>query len=166
MITLGFQILNIIKESFASDELEGIPYDFEEGYDFIIKKTESGGYPSYAVGTKFSNKQRALTGAELETAEVGMIDLTTLLPKNPGVEKVQAQLDAEMNGEEYDDGAFKPGSKPASKSTKDEDEIPFVPSAKPSVTEAATESEEGVDDMLAQIRSRRKNRIAETSESE
>jgi hypothetical protein len=164
MITLGFQVLNIIKEAFASDELEGIPYDFEEGYDFIIKKTESGGYPSYAVGTKFSNKQRALTGAELEAVENGMVDLATLLPKNPGVEKVQAQLDAEMNGEEYDDGAFKP-TKSAPKTTKDEDDdLPFVPTTKAPVTEAAEEKDDSVDDMLAQIRSRRKNKVTETAE--
>ena len=45
-----------------------------EGYDFIIKKTEQGSYATYAVGTKFANKQRSLTGHELEVAEAGMID--------------------------------------------------------------------------------------------
>lgn len=149
MISLGFQILNIIKEAFASDELEGIPYDFEDGYDFIIKKTESGGYAGYAVGTKFSNKQRALTATELEAAEAGMIDLATLLPKHPGLEKVQAQLDAEMNGEEYTDTPT--NSTP--KTTTKTDELPFVPTA--SDTEEAS-GDDNVDDMLAQIRARRK----------
>lgn len=148
MISLGFQILNIIKEAFASDELEGIPYDFEEGYDFIIKKTESGGYPGYAVGTKFANKQRSLTASELEAAEAGMIDLVTLLPKHPGLDKVQAQLDAEMNGEEYSD----------SPSTPAKEELPFTPTAKSTTTEEVA-GDDNVDDMLAQIRARRKKAV-------
>ena len=36
---LGYQIYNIIKEAFAAvdDPLEGVPYDFYDGYDFIIE---------------------------------------------------------------------------------------------------------------------------------
>ena len=164
MIALGFQLYNIIKEAFASDELEGIPYDFEEGYDFIIKKTEQGSYATYVVGTKFANKQRSLTGAELEIAEAGMIDLATLLPKNPGVAKVQAMLDAEMNGEDYQDPSV-------TDNTPDQDH-PIV--SKPIVTAPSKDVDwedkkaastpvasndaagEDVDDMLAQIRARRK----------
>lgn len=103
ILTMGFQLLNIIKEGFADPDLEGHPADIMEGCEFIIKKTEQGKYASYAVGTKFTNKPRPLTEAELFAAEEGMVDLSTLLPKNPGVEKVQAILDAEMNGEAYED---------------------------------------------------------------
>lgn len=160
MIALGYQLYNIIKEAFTSDELEGIPYDFEEGYDFIIKKTEQGNYATYVVGSKFSNKQRALTGTELEIVEAGSIDLSTLLPKNPGEDKVQAMLDAEMNGEEYSDGQ--------SNSTPDvDDDEPSTPApvsrpapvaAKPApvATSDDSDSDASVDDMLAQIRARRK----------
>lgn len=162
MIALGYQLFNIIKEAFASDELEGIPCDFEEGYDFIIKKTEQGNYSTYVVGSKFANKQRALTGEELEVAEAGRIDLSTLLPKNPGENKVQAMLDAEMNGEEYNDGQ--------STSTPDVDEdepatpVPVVkPKSTPVVDKPApvvdssddSDSDASVDDMLAQIRDRK-----------
>ena len=162
MIALGYQLYNIIKEAFTSDELEGIPCDFEEGYDFIIKKTEQGNYSTYVVGSKFSNKQRALTGEELEIAEAGRIDLSTLLPKNPGEDKVQAMLDAEMNGEDYSDGQ--------SNSTPDEDvdDEPTAPVVKPKPTPVAakpapvvdssddSDADASVDDMLAQIRARRK----------
>lgn len=177
-ISLGFQIYNIIKEAFGSDELEAIPYDFSEGYDFIIKKTEQGQYASYAVGTKFANKQRALTDEELAAAEEGMIDLATLLPANPGEERVRAMLNADLNGEELEEGSGRPSrkaknddddeefvpKKPAAKPAKvvDEDEeedeapAPKKPAAKPAPKAAASEDDDAsVDDMLAAIRARR-----------
>lgn len=159
MMAISYQIYNIIKEAFASDELEGVPYDYEEGYDFIIKKTEQGNYATYAVGTKFANKQRSLTERELEIVEAGMVDLATLLPKHPGVDKVQAMLDAELNGEEYSD------------SGNNSNELPFAPqkptapvkqpdpvASKPTpvATTNDDDSSEEVDAMLAQIRARRK----------
>lgn len=162
MIALGFQIYNIIKESFASDELEGIPYDFEEGYDFIIKKTEQGSYATYAVGTKFANRQRSLTEEELAVAEAGMIDLATLLPKNPGSAKVQAMLDAEMNGEDYNDSGVTdntpdedtPVRRPAASKPAPQKDVAWED--KPAASAPASAGDENVDDMLAQIRARRK----------
>lgn len=165
---LGYQIYNIIKEAFAAedDPLEGIPYDFHDGYDFIIKKSEKGGYADYSVGTKFFSKQRGLDEDELVIVDDGMIELTTLLPKNPGLEKVQAMLNADLNGEDYQDGKPSGGNrdneefvpvKPKAPKPKVEDEdLPFTPSKAPAAK--ATEGEEGssdVDDMLAAIRARR-----------
>ena len=164
-ITLGYQLYNIIKEAFASedDPMEEIPYSFEGGYDFVIKKTEQGEYASYTVGTKFLSKQRTLTEDELAIADEGMIELATLLPKNPGVEKVQAMLDADLNGGSYSENGFdeKPASsKPAPTTRKpaaeDDDDTP--PVTKPVKAVESTESTGGssdVDEMLAAIRARR-----------
>jgi hypothetical protein len=156
-MTMSFQIYNIIKEAFASDELESIPYDYEGGYDFIIKKTEQGGYASYSVGTKFANKPRSLTETELSTVYEKIVDLSTLLPRSFGLEKVQAMLDAEMNGEEYiDDTKPTTAAKPASKPTSTATSTPTVEATQS--TEAASTTEEGsadVEAMLAQIRNRR-----------
>lgn len=166
-LALGFQIYNIIKEAFASedDPLEGVPYDFNDGYDFIIKRTDQGQYPSYTTGTKFMSKQRALTEDELAVVEAGMVELSTLLPKNPGFDKVNAQLSADLNGDEYEEeGAAKPASKPAAKpAASDDDDTPFVPAKaaapapKPAPKADAGDSDGGdeVDDMLAAIRARR-----------
>ena len=159
-IALGFQLYNIIKEKFADDvePLEGIPYDFHDGYDFIIKKSMKGDYADYSVGTKFKNNQRGLTEDELSIVGDGMIDLSTLLPKHPGAEKVQAMLNAELNGEQYsekrtggeDDGGFsaKPAAKPAASAS--------APKAESKVEAADASGSSEVDDMLAAIRSRRK----------
>jgi hypothetical protein len=164
LLSLGFQIYNIIKEAFKSDELEVAPFSYEGGYDFIIKKSEQGQYASYAVGTKFMNKQRDLSEEEIGIAEEGIIDLSTVLPKNPGFAKVEAMLNAELNGEDYreesdDDGGFSqpaPARKATSKPSYDEDDAPAPvsrPIAKPSPSAASTDTE--VEDMIAAIQARR-----------
>lgn len=168
---LGYQLYNIIKEAFASedDPLESVPYDFENGYDFIIKKTVKGKFADYTVGTKFLSRSRTLTEMELEVADEGMIELATLLPKNPGVEKVTELLNADLSGDEYQDengngdddsdGGFTP-AKP--KTTSNTDDTP-APAPKKAEPKAETKSEDSssstgtndVDAMLAAIRARR-----------
>jgi hypothetical protein len=179
-IALGYQLYNIIKEAFASedDPLDDVPYSFEGGYDFIIKKTQQGEYSTYTMGTKFQSRQRSLTEDELVVVtdeNGGMIDLATLLPKNPGLEKVQGMLNADLNGEDYqesgrggqrssdDDEAPAPRSKPAPKAKADDDDAPWNEAPKAAAPKPAAkpvaESDEGssdVDDMLAAIRARRK----------
>lgn len=164
---LGYQIYNIIKEAFASEDepLEAVPYDFHGGYDFIIKKSEKGGYADYSVGTKFLSRQRGLEEDELVVVEEGMTDLASLLPKNPGFEKVQAMLNADLTGEDFQDGKksgdddFVPAKPKASKpAASEEDDLPFTPSNKPAASKPAASDEGGdaeVDDMLAAIRARR-----------
>lgn len=172
-ITLGYQLYNIIKEAFASedDPLEAIPYEFDGGYDFVIKKTEQGEYASYTVGTKFLSKQRSLTDAEIAAADEGMIELSTLLPKNPGVEKVQAMLDADMNGGSYTESDSTPAAstaKPAARTRPafdaEEDDTPAPRATKtpaPAAEEAAPAgASSDVDEMLAAIRARRKTTAA------
>lgn len=156
LVSLGFQIYNIIKEAFTSDELESVPYSYGDGYDFIIKKTEQGQYASYAVGTKFMNKQRAMTEEEIAAAEEGIIDLATLMPKNPGFEKVQAMLNAELNGEDYkDEGAGDSEGESAPVARKAPPAETPKAAAKPAASEPAEGADEDVDAMLAAIRARR-----------
>lgn len=172
-IALGYQLYNIIIEAFASedDPLDDVPYSFDGGYDFIVKKTQQGEYSTYTMGTKFQSKQRALSEDELVVVENGMIELATLLPKNPGVEKTQAMLNADLNGESYQEsgrqGASEtptpkvtPSKAPAAKKPAvDDDEPPFVPDPKPAKPAKPATVDEGssdVDDMLAAIRARRK----------
>lgn len=174
-IALGYQLYNIIKEAFASedDPLEDSPESFDGGYDFIIKKTEQGDYSTYTMGTKFHSKQRALSDDEISVAQDGMIDLSTLLPKHPGVEKVRAMLNADLNGEDYKDDSRRPAADDAG-----DDDTPPAPRAsytptrqvKPPVVDdtppvsatpskpqpVVTESSDDVDEMLAKIQARRK----------
>lgn len=167
-LPLGFQIYNIIKESLADEDLfpedAQSPHEFAGGRDFTIKVTKQGEYKSYATGTKFSNRERDLTDDELAVAEEGMVELKSLLPKNPGVDVVQAKLNSDINGEEYTDGRqsrAKPAPAAASTVEDEEDAAPVAaskPAARPAPTTSVSDDEEGssdVDDMLAQIRARR-----------
>ena len=172
-ISLGFQLYNIIKEAFASDvePLEGIPYDFNDGYDFIIKKSQKGEYADYSVGTKFFSRQRALTEDELAVVGEHMIDLSTLLPKHPGTDKVSAMLSADINGGTYNEGASgddeyrpsapapvaaKPAAKPAAVATPAPAPVAAKPAAVETPAPAPAAGASEVDDMLAAIRARRK----------
>lgn len=171
-LSLGYQIYNIIKDAYSStdDPLDAPPYDMNEGYDFIIKKTQQGEYSSYTTGTKFHSKQRALTDEELAAAEEGMIELNTLLPKNPGRDNVVAKLNADMNGEEAPEAPAPRAHKPAAtrpvQHTEDDDETPAPVASKtrPAAPVAESSDEDGgsddVDAMLATIKARRAGRSA------
>ena len=153
-ITLGYQIYNIIKEAFANDDepLEGVPYDSEEGYDFIIKKTQAPGadHPGYTVGTKFMSRQRSLNDDELTIVNEHSIDLSTLLPKNLGSEVVASMLEAHLNGVSFEE-SDEDNSEPS------EDAPKKAPAAAPAKQSAPSSAEDDdVDEMLAVIAARRK----------
>lgn len=169
-VALNYQLYQIIQEAFKSDDtLEAIPYNYEDGYDFVIKKSKQGQYATYTVGSKFS-KQRALSEDELAVVEEHLADLSTLLPKHPGKEKVEAMLQAALSGDNYSEGddfeedeetrPAKPAAKPApAKLTVVDDEEDQPAPAKPAkVTKPVTtsdESSEDIDEMLQMIRERR-----------
>lgn len=170
---LGYQLFNVIKEAFEGGELEDVPYSQAGGYDFIIKKTKQGEYAGYAVGSRFRAKARNLTEAERATADDQMIDLVTLLPQNPGEDKLSAMLTAALNGTAYDDGRsnssaplqLKKASKPAPAAAADEDDnIPeevAAPAAKqtPKVeAEGGQEFDAEAKQILESIRSRMKKK--------
>lgn len=167
-VALGFQLFNIIKDAFESGELDEVPFAYEGGTNFIIKKTKQGEYPSYSL-SKFARKSTDLTDDEIAAVTDQLVDLSTLLPANPGLEKVEAMLEAALTGAEYTEGDSdsKPArtSKPAkaAKADADEDDVPFdtddKPAAKAAAVEESADGESGeyddeADQILAQIRAR------------
>lgn len=158
-MTLSYQLFNIIKAAFESGELDEIPYAFEDGYNFAIKKTKQGDYATYAVGSNFVRKSTSLTDDEQAIAHDGMVELGTLLPANPGLDKVEAMLEASMTGSSYDEDddtettdfkAVKKDKAPAAKKDKVEAK---EEAAETDTGETADKSDEA-DDILAQIRNR------------
>lgn len=106
-IALGFQLYNIIKEATMSNELDTVPYLFENGVDFIIKKSKQGEYATYALGSKFARTNRDLTADEIAKATTQMIDLSTLLPRAPAIETIDEALAAALGS---DTGSTPPAS--------------------------------------------------------
>lgn len=97
-LSLGYQLFNIVKDAVETPgELESVPFNFDDGIDFIIKKSKQGKYSTYVLGSRFARKQRPLTDEEIAEAEANMIDLSTLLPRKPEIEKVESDLAASLN---------------------------------------------------------------------
>lgn len=153
-LAINYQIRNLINEAFANvdEPLEHDPDDIENGYDFVIKKTEQGGYASYVVGTKFMSRPRALTETEIVAVTEGAVDLSTLLPRDIGAEKVQAMLDADVSGDAFDNNDSTP---PTRVSAAAPATSPAAPAAAPAIPAGDVEDDEDMNQMLAMIRQRR-----------
>lgn len=162
-VALGFQLFNILKDVFESGELDEIPFAYDGGTNFIIKKTKQGDYPSYSL-SKFARKSTDLTEDEQALSTDQIVDLVTLLPKNPGLEKVEAMLEAALTGAEFDDSSSSSSdnaiSSKVAESKASKDDAPFEADEKPAKTEAAKaddddgEYEDEADAILQQIRAR------------
>lgn len=157
-LALGFQIFNVIKDTFESGELDAVPYAYEGGTDFVIKKSTQGEHASYSL-SKFSRKSNDLSDDQISMAQEQMIDISTLLPKQESDAKVAGLLEASLTGGEYQDN--KESSSTNFKSVKKE-ETP-TPAAAKEESQDALGASESTDDgeyddeankILAQIRAR------------
>lgn len=165
-MTLNYQLYNIIKAAFESGELDEIPYAYEGGCNFVIKKTKQGDYPTYAVGSNFARKATDLDEDQIAIATDGMVDLATLLPPHPGIEKLEGMLEAAMTGGTWSDDDDSSGSsimnfkKKEAPAAVEKDEV-VSPKTSKLVTKAekaepANDKSTQADDILAQIRNRKK----------
>ena len=103
----AYQLMEKIKEEISGEDLEALPWGIENGYDFKIKKssqkTPTGEVGNYAMASGFVRRPSAIDDQYVETIEDNLIDLETLLPKNPGYELVKRKLDAHLNGSDEGD---------------------------------------------------------------
>lgn len=154
-LALGYQLFNIVKESFESGELDEIPFAFEGGCDFIIKKTKQGEYATYAVGSKFARKSSDLTEDQIAFVTDNMVELGSLLPPNPELEKVEGMLEAALTGADYvEEGGSSSDNPVANFKAKAKDEDTDASDETP-VAESEEEFDDEADKILAQIRNRK-----------
>lgn len=159
-VALGSQIYDLIKAAFEDGDLEDIPFDYELGTNFIIKKKEQGEYASYAT-SKFAKHSSSLDDETITNVKAQLADLSTLLPKNPGAEKVEAMLEASMTGSEY-----KTSDRKATKEAENDDGPATKPApskvAKPAPVEdtGGDDDDEDAERILEEIRKRRANKAA------
>jgi len=152
-LSIGYQLYNVIMEAFDSGDLEERPDHYENGTDFIIKKTKQGEYDSYQIGSKFARRERALD--EDTIANLDLIDLSTLLPKNLGLDKVEDLLNADLGGKAYVDDK-KPSAPADNTVAKVEAAIETAAAVETSEDTRAPELEQSAQDLLEEIRNRRK----------
>lgn len=163
-LNIGWQLHGVIDEAFKSDELDEVPYDFDEGCNFIIKKSKQGEYSSYSLGSRFARKTTALTPEERAIVDEGMIDLSTLIPAQPDLEKVEAMLQAALNNSSYDEstGQSSGGSPAPKKAAPAPEKTPVKEEAPAPAAEADSDDgeEEAADAVMARIQARRKKKAA------
>jgi len=165
-INLGYQLFGIIKKAFEKGDLDNVPYAFEGGCNFNIIKSAQGDYSTYALGSGFARRESDLTEDEIAMIEEEIVDLNTLLPPNPGVEKTEALLNAAMTGEpltEGDDNSSFTAAVQKTANRAEKKEAP-VAAATADTTEAESsdvELDDESEDILAKIRNRRKSKAAE-----
>jgi hypothetical protein len=151
-----YQVMKPLTTALHNDDeelaLEELPWDMDAGYNFIIQKTKQGNYDNYGTSS-FSTKQSAVPSKWLEVAEDGMVDLSTLLPENPGFEKVQALLEAHLGGTDVEEEEEAPPVRTGKSETTSE-----LPTRRKPVAEETEEEEAPV--------ARRRKPVAEETEEE
>lgn len=172
LMTINPQLYKVIKEAFESGDLENIPYEYDVGTNFIIKKDQQGEYASYIM-SKFAKRESALDDETIEFVTAALKELTTVLPRKPERAEIEAMLEAEMTGSEYKAGS---AAAPQAAASDDddaemtaalnrmraqraaqvvvEDDEPVV-AAKPAPVVAADDGDDDDDDIIAQLRARR-----------
>lgn len=173
LMTINPQLYKVIKEAFESGDLENIPYQYDVGTNFIIKKDQQGEYASYIM-SKFAKRETALDDETIEFVTAALKELSTTLPRKPERAEIEAMLEAEMTGSEYKAGAATAAAPAAAAEddadmaaaltrmraqraaaiAADEDEDDVVVQKPTPAPVAAVDSDDD-DDIIAQLRARR-----------
>lgn len=86
-------------------DLEWAPWDYDQGRDFRITKTQQGGFPNYTT-SQWSYRERALSDVERAAVDThGLPDLTALIGPPPSDEQraiIKEMFHASLAGEPYD----------------------------------------------------------------
>lgn len=142
------KLIDKILLEMSSDQLEAPPWDFKEGYDFIIKKTKGdGGHAEYMMGSQFARKSTIVPQALVDSLEP--VNLTALLPTNPTLEKVQQQLNSHLTGDDSGDTGHEEENVPSTPEVSTKISTPVV-EAKVE-TKAETKAESKVEEKTSAL---------------
>jgi hypothetical protein len=97
LVSLGQKIYESIKDAVETGELDNAPHSYDEGTNFIIRKTMNGVYADYSR-SRFDKRPTPLPAALADELEDKLVDLTTLLPAKPDYDFLVEQLNAHLNG--------------------------------------------------------------------
>lgn len=93
--SIGRQLFEIIRSGIVDPDLEASPDDFDNGYDFYLKKmikpgTKHGDYTT----SKWAARSRSLSAQEREAIDTyGLTDLREFLPKKPTAKQTEMLFD-------------------------------------------------------------------------
>jgi len=101
LIDFGPKIFKQIQAAFASGDLENIPYDLKGGYNFRIKKTQSGKWADYGTSS-FAPKQTDVSDEVIEALE--LFNLSDYRTKQVDRATLEAMLMADQTGSNFENG--------------------------------------------------------------
>lgn len=154
IVSLGPKIYASIKDSIETGELDEAPHSYEDGTNFIIKKSQDGKYADYSR-SKFERRPTTIAEDLIDGIEDQLVTLTSLLAANPGAEALSQLLNNHLNG-----GVAEPAV-PTYSAPSVAAAVTAAPVAAPTPATAPTPvvSDDSVDDdaeaVLAQLRARR-----------
>lgn len=148
-VSLGAQIYDSLVDAIKSGDVENAPQAYEDGTNFIIRKTKSeskGKEFAEYTRSKFEKYPSELSSEVIEYVEENLVDLEDLRPSKPEKSYLVQQISAFLREDEDDfteeyeppvqrvssfkETVNKPASKPAALFTDDEDEYE-APAPKP-----------------------------------
>jgi len=106
---LGNQLLKKMMAQMTDeiDPMNSNPWDVNAGNNFVIKKDNDGKYAVYDLNSKFVSNTSPIPEEYRHLVEEP-VDLSTYLPANPGLDKVEKLLSAHQTGEDVEDEEKQP----------------------------------------------------------
>lgn len=102
LIEFGPALFKQMQAAFKSGDLEEVPYDLNNGYNFRIKKTKNGQYASYTTSS-FSPKPSALDDDVI--AKINLFNLSDFRGQKMDRAVMEALLLAAQTGQAYSEGS-------------------------------------------------------------
>lgn len=115
---LGNQLLKkmIAQMTDDIDPMHSDAWDLDKGNNFIIKKDKDGEYAVYDLNSKFVSSTSPIPEEYRHLVEEP-VDLSTYLPPNPGLEKIEKLLSAHQTGEDVAEDDNETGDVPVEQET-------------------------------------------------
>lgn len=141
MVSLGPKLYKVIESSIVKGDMDNMPYDMLEGYNFNIAKTKQGEYADYST-SHFARKATPI--AEEVLAKVELYDLKNYRYGKIERDQMDTMIEAFMTGKTYE--AEKGPDATAAKETRPAGEVlsqaaaATAAPAQPSTTTAAVSS--------------------------
>ena len=134
LISVGWQVYSSIKSAIMQGDVEAMPTDLENGYNYRITKTRGAGGKAGYTNSRFSPKASAVDPALMENITLHV--LKDKLPREPDLANVEAMLDSALTGVAY----TPPGKKESGAFDKATATTPPSPEASAPVVEQQEES--------------------------
>jgi hypothetical protein len=149
VVSFGPKIFKLIQSAFTSGDLEEVPYDFNSGYDYRIRKTQSGDYADYTTSS-FAPKATALDPEVVEAIQ--LVNLSDFRTPKMDRAVVEQMLNSALTGAAF---TSQGGLNMPARQAPAPAPAPAPAAAAPAAAApAAPASNEKANDLLARIRAR------------